>query len=227
MVQRRIRGKTPRDHPRCAPGGLPERGEGASEASLPAERFEVPVWKEVKAHRGDGFFSFLNKRYAVPDAYRGKSVWVRYTERSRLLQVFEDHTLIRQYVVGPRMLNYFPEDFPEEVSQMMQGDYPQYLLRKSDAFGPEAALLVASVLRPHAYLNARRAQGMLEVMKKYFGRPFFDDICREALRREVKLPSRLRAMLKEEEEKASKSGTALPRSEVGEQMVREMSYYLS
>ena len=43
---------------------------------LPAERFEVPVWKEVKAHRGDGFFTFLNKRYAVPDAYRGKSVWL-------------------------------------------------------------------------------------------------------------------------------------------------------
>jgi transposase len=193
---------------------------------LPAERFEVPVWKEVKAHRGDGFFTFLNKRYAVPDAYRGKSVWVRYTERSRLLQVFAGHTLIRQYVVDSRRLNYFPEDFPEEVSQMMQGQYPQYLLRKSDAFGPEAALLIASVLRPHAYLNARRAQGMLEVMKQYWGRPFFDEICREAFRREVKLPSRLRGMLKEEEQKASRSGAALPLSEVGEQMVREMSYYL-
>jgi hypothetical protein len=33
-------------------------------------------------------------------------------------------------------------------------------------------------------------------------------------------------MLKEEEQKASRSGAALPLSEVGEQMVREMSYYL-
>jgi hypothetical protein len=194
---------------------------------LPAERFEVPVWKEVKAHGGDGFFTFLNKRYAVPDAYRGKKVWVRYTERTRLLQVFENHTLIRQYMVGPQRLNYFPEDFPEEVSQMMQGRYPQYLLRKSQAYGSDATRLIASVLRPHAYLNARRAQGMLEVMKQYVGKPFFDEICGEALRREVKLPSRLRAMLKDEEHKASETNAVpLPRSEEGEQMVRDMSYYL-
>ena len=95
-------------------------------------------------------FNVLNKPYTVPDAYRGKQVWVRYTERSRPLQVFENHTLIRQYVAGSRSLNYFPEDFPEEVSQMMQGHYPQYLLRKSHAFGPDAARLIASVLMPHA-----------------------------------------------------------------------------
>jgi hypothetical protein len=111
---------------------------------------------------------------------------------------------------------------------MMQGRYPQYLLRKSQAYGPDAARLIASVLRPHAYLNALRAQGMLEVMKQYDGKPFFDEICREALCREVKLPSCLRVMLKDEEHKASETNaTPLPRSGEGEKMVREMNYYLS
>lgn len=159
-----------------------ESTEKATLTALPAERFEVPVWKEVSVHRGDGFFSFLQKRYAVPPAYRQcRKVWVRYTERTHLLRVFFDYRLIREYVVGSKRVNYQPGDFPEVLSKMMDGSYPQYLLRRSRGFGPSAYALVESVLKPHAYLNIRRAQGIIEVVKEYHHQPFFSQVCQEAI----------------------------------------------
>lgn len=201
--------------------------EEATLKPLPAERFEVPLWKEVAVHRGDGFFSFLNKRYAVPPAYRRcRTLWVRYTERTHLLRVFFDYRLIREYVVCSKRVNYLPGDFPETISQMMDGSYPQYLLNSSRAFGPSAYSLVESVLKPHAYLNARRAKGMIEVMKQYHRRAFFADVCREAMRRGVKLPKTFRAMLVAEEHQ-QKLDLALPLSEMGKKMVRDIGYYLN
>jgi transposase len=201
--------------------------EKAMLTPLPAERFEVPVWKAVSVHRGDGFFSFLNKRYAVPPAYRRcRTVWVRYTERTHLLRVFFDYRLIREYVVGSKRVNYLPGDFPEVISQMMEGSYPQYLLNSSRAFGSSAYALVECVLKPHAYLNARRAKGMIEVMKQYHRRAFFADVCREAMRRGVKLPKTFRAMLVAEEHQ-QKLDLALSLSEMGKKMVRDIGYYLN
>lgn len=193
---------------------------------LPEERFETPVWKEVKSHRGDGFFTFDNRRYAAPNGYRGKQLSVRYAETSRILRVFCDYRLIREYVVGSKTVNYFPEDFPEGKREMMNGGYPKYLLREAKGFGPEAHALVESVLQPHAYLNARRAQGMLEVMKKYGNSSFFADVCLRALRRGVKLPSRFRSMLEQEESQLI-LGLQLHVSETGRQMVRDIGYYIS
>jgi transposase len=192
---------------------------------LPAERFEVPLWKEVKVHPGDGFFTFDGRRFAVP-AYRGKKVWVRYTHRSRMLRVFSDLKLIREYVVGHERVNYLPGDFPEVQEQMMRGTYPQYLLGKAAEFGKDASALVETVLKPHAYVNARRAQGMLEVMKQFHRTPFFGSVCREALRRGVKVPSTFRTMLTDEQNQLHFE-FSLPLSAAGQKMIRDIGYYIN
>ena len=193
--------------------------------SLPLERLEVPVWKQTPVHAGDGFCSLGDKRFAVP-GFRGKTVWLRYTPRSGLLRIFHDLCLIREYVVGSKRLYYLPGDFPEVQEQIMQGSYPQYLLKKAQAYGPDAYALIEAVLRPHAYLNARRAQGMLEVIKEFQRAPFFGSLCRQALRRGVKLPSSLRAMLKEEQRQFHLE--LLPElSEAGKQMIRDIQYYIN
>jgi hypothetical protein len=153
-------------------------------------------------------------------------VWVRYTERTHLLRVFFDYRLIREYVVDSKRVNYLPGDFPEALSEMMAGSYPQYLLRTSRPFGPDAYALVESVLTPHAYLNARRAQGMIEVMKEYHRRPFFAQVCQEAMHRGVKLPKRFRAMLVAEEQQ-QKLDLQLPISETGKKMISDIGYYIT
>ncbi len=92
-------------------------------------------------------------------------------------------------------------------------------------FGIDGYGLIESVLKPHAYLNARRAQGMLQVMDEYHREPFFTEICRAALRRGVKLPSTFRGMLKDEQDQPALE-LPLPISETGKKMVRDVSYYI-
>jgi hypothetical protein len=59
----------------------------------------------------------------------------------------------------------------------------------------DAAALIHAILQPHAYLNARRARGMLDVMKAHYGRPYFQEVCVRARSRGVRLLATLRRML--------------------------------
>ena len=193
---------------------------------LPEERLEVPVWKPAKVHGGDQFFSFDTKRYSVPYEYRGKQVWGRYTPRNRLLHVFFNRKLIRTYVVSGKKVQYVEEDFPPVKREMMNGGYPRYLLEQSRRYGEAGYELIESILKPHAYLNARRAQGMLEVMKLCSERSYFAEVCREAERRNVKIPSTFKAMMKAHQEQHLLN-LEIEISEEGKQMVRDVGYYFN
>jgi hypothetical protein len=79
-------------------------------------------------------------------------------------------------------------------------------------------------MRPHAYLNARRARGMLDILAIHHGRPYFQEVCQRATSRSVVLPATLKRML----ETAAARPTlqlGLPISEFGAQMVRDVKYY--
>jgi len=193
---------------------------------LPEERFEAPIWEPAHVHRGDQFFSFDKGRYSLPEAYKGLDVWVRYTERNKLLRVFFDRRLIREYIVTGKAVNYVPEDFPEGKREMMNGGFPRYLLGKAQIFGEASYKLIESILEPHAYLNCRRAQGILAIMKEYSGKPFYEEVCSRALRRGVKLPRTFKAMLKSEE-KQLVLDMGISISELGRQMIRDASYYIN
>ena len=144
--------------------------------ALPAERFQVAVWKQVPVHSGDQFLTFLKQTFSLPPKWRGKSVWARYVQP--LVQLFDGEKLIRQYVVRPGVTRYWqPEDFPLETREMMNGGYPAWLMQKAREYGTDAVALIHVVLQPHAYLNARRARGMLDVMKAHHGRPYFPEVC--------------------------------------------------
>jgi len=190
---------------------------------LPAERFRVPVWKQVSVHSGDQFFTFEKKRFSLPAAWKGSSVWARYA--APLLQLYHEEMLIRQYVVsGAKRIYWVPEDFPAEVREMMNGGYPAWILQKAREYGQSAVQLLASVLQPHAYLNARRARGMLDIMAAHHRRPYFEEVCLRARRRSVVLPATLRRMLEAAEQRPVFE-QELPISQLGSKMVRDIRYY--
>jgi len=190
---------------------------------LPAERFQVPIWKPVSVHAGDQFLTFDKKRFSLPPAWKGRSVWARYA--APLLQLYHEERLIRQYVVsGSKRIYWVPEDFPAEVREMMNGGYPAWILKKGREYGQSAVELLASVLQPHAYLNARRARGMLDIMAAHHGRPYFDEVCLRARRRCVVLPATLRRMLEAAEQRPTFE-QQLPISQLGAKMVRDIRYY--
>ena len=107
---------------------------------------------------------------------------------------------------------------------MMNGGYPGWILEKARIYGPCAVELLASVLRPHAYLNARRARGMLDILAIHHGRSYFEEVCQRATSRSVVLPATLKRML---ETAAARPALQLelPISEFGARMVRDVRYY--
>ena len=109
---------------------------------------------------------------------------------------------------------------------MMNGGYPRYLLTQSDVFGEQAYRLIESVLAPHAYINSRRAQGMLRVMKEYAGKPFFNEVCASALEKRVRLPKTFKRMLEAAGEQMHFDFT-IETSEEGRAMIRPITDFLN
>lgn len=198
--------------------------EKAKLKPLPAKRFSVPVWKKAKVHP-DQFVSFNKKRYSLPPEYKHKEVWIRKTDG--FIEIFYDYKLIRSYTEPFRKsYAYVSSDFPEVIREMMEGGYPAYLLNKARQFGKHAYQLIEYILTPHAYLNARRAQGVLTLMEKYKDLPLFSDVCKKALRKGIKLPKSLRLLFEEEKdqyhfpfiEKCSK---------MQKEMIRDIHHYFN
>ena len=200
-------------------------GEKNALKPLPAERFEVPIWKEVTVHSGDQFVTFNKMYFSLPPKWRGQALMARYTHP--VLRLYHDHALVRQYVTISGEKRYWnPEDFPPETRQMMNGGYPAWLVQQASAFGDAARILIVAVLTPKAYLNARRARAMLTIMEKHHQRPYFEEVCVRAKRRSVELPQTFKRML-ESAANSEQYKQPLFISQRGAEMVRDIDYYLN
>ena len=148
--------------------------------SRPETRFEIPEWKEVTAG-GDRFFLFKGKYYAMPAGYRGKKL--NAGKNGRILRVFDrDNRLLCEYIITKKLFIYLPGDFADDKEALMNGEYPRWLMGRAHSFGPATARLIESVLKPHAYINARRARGILSALEKYRSQPFLQELCGRALK---------------------------------------------
>lgn len=200
------------------------KDEQATLKPIAPVRFEAPVWKTVKVHL-DQFISFEKKRFSLPPKYRRQTVRCR--RSGSLLKIYDtNYLLIRQYVIKPYRVHLTEGDFPENFEAMMQGEYPQYLITQAAAYGPGARRLVESILQPHAFLNARRALGLIDVLKKYSTLPLLQDICSKAADRRITAPKQLKIML-EDEQNQQVLDFVVPRSSAGEAMVRDIKEYFN
>jgi hypothetical protein len=186
---------------------------------LPANRFEIPLWKEVKVHP-DQFIQFEKRRYSLPSQYRGNVLWAR--KKGHILDIFKDSQLIRSYAITGKNVTYTESDFPEVVREMMNGGYASFILKQAEKLGKDAKELIESVLGPRAYLNTRRAQGMLKVLDEFRGNSEFNRICQTARLRNINIPMKLRSLFEQE---AKQLTIEIPRSITGDAMVRDALYY--
>ena len=132
--------------------------------SLPSEPFEIARWKQARVHP-DHYVQFERKTYSVPTLYVGQTVWVRGIHS--LIQIFLDHKLIKQH---PRATGYRqtdPQDFPEKVRIMLDQHYPAKLQQQAAQIGPHFQAFIRKLLAPHAYINLRKAQGLLRLRRSY------------------------------------------------------------
>lgn len=133
--------------------------------ALPAERFDMPLWKEAKVHP-DHHIVFEKNYYSLPTRYVGKRLWVR--GGMQALQVFFDGELVKTH----------PRSYAEGAWVTDEGDYPpeksRYLLKTSEHYQAEAARhgeyvrqVVARIMTDHAYRNLRKVQALFRLADKY------------------------------------------------------------
>lgn len=83
---------------------------------LPEDRFDMPLWKEAKAHP-DHHVVFDKNYYSVPTRYVGKKVWVRGGLQN--VQIFHDGEMIKTHV----------RSYGEGVWRTDETDYPPHKSR--------------------------------------------------------------------------------------------------
>jgi len=133
--------------------------------ALPHDEFEAAFWKEATVHP-DCYIRVKKKSYSVPYQYVGKKVWVKVS--SNIVQVFFNEQLIKQHVVLTRGYRKTDStDFPENLAAAVDRGFPRYLQDEAARIGSSFHDLVRTILTPHAFMNMRRAQGVIAIAKKY------------------------------------------------------------
>lgn len=132
--------------------------------NLPKEHFEIAQWKQAKVHP-DQYIQFNKKAYSVPQQYVGNTVSVRATHK--IVQIYYQHQLIKQHPVATGFRQTDLSDFPQNVQAALDQGLPLILQNKAAAVGDNFAKLIRSVLKPHAFLNLRKAQGLVSLTDKY------------------------------------------------------------
>lgn len=133
--------------------------------SLPADKFDMPLWKEAKVHP-DHHVVFAKNYYSMPTRYVGNKVLAR--GGLHTLQMFYEGELVKTH----------PRSYAEGVWITDESDYPpeksRYLLKTAAYYQQEALKhgeyvrqVVARIMTEHAYRNLRKIQAIFRLSDKY------------------------------------------------------------
>lgn len=193
--------------------------------SLPETPFEVCKWKQAKVHP-DRFVQFELKRYGLPAKYIGAKLWIK--KRKDQVYIFHEHTHVKTFLI-PKSKSYAfdKNDFPEKVREMMEGSYPKYLISEAKKINELSVSFIEKILTPNAYVNARRAKGVLDVLKKNQSYSRFTQVLADAISIKAFNQSRLKDLFREDQEQLYFENTSIACSEKGNDMKRSVSYYIT
>lgn len=132
---------------------------------LPESDYEITEWKEAKVHP-DCFIQVNKKSYSVPYQYSGKTLTVNV--KRKIVDIYYNAELIKTHYIPKTNRQTDYDDFPENIQMAISDRLPAYLLKEAERIsGENLRELIEKLLTPHAYINLRRAQGILAVAKKY------------------------------------------------------------
>jgi transposase len=189
---------------------------------LPAEPFVIAQWKEALVHP-DHYVQFNKKAFSVPTSYIGEQVWVKATHK--LLQVFHNDTLIKQHIITDNYRHTDWHDFPENVQAALDGGLPLHLQQRAAKVGPLFRQLIRNVLSPHAFLNLRKAQGIVSLADKWSAE-LLEQAAAYALDHHISVtPMNFKKLLQNLQKKTHMS-TQLTLSEQTRSFVRDMDYFI-
>jgi len=196
--------------------------EKSSLKLLPAQPFEIPLWKECTVHP-DHHVVFDSSYYSLPTRYIGRKVWVRGTQK--VVQIFSQHELIKTHrkakYPGERLtdLSDYP---PEKLAYLMAT--PTYCRRKASEYGPYTERLISKILSDHAMRNLRKAQGILRLGEKY-GQKELEQACERALAFGNYRYKSIKTILERGLSKPEDAPSVSPLSPLGKSFLRPVNYF--
>ena len=196
--------------------------EKSSLKPLPAQPFEIPLWKECTVHP-DHHVVFDSSYYSLPTRYIARKVWVRGTQK--VVQIFYQHELIKTHrkakYPGERLtdLSDYP---PEKLAYLMAT--PTYCRRKASEYGPFTEKLIGEILSEHAMRNLRKAQGILRLGEKY-GQKELEQACERALAFGNYRYKSIKTILERGLSKPEDAPSVSPLSPLGKSFLRPVNYF--
>jgi hypothetical protein len=192
---------------------------------LPERPFEVAEWKLASVHP-DHYIQFHSKAYSVPHAYVGKQVWIRATEH--LLQVYHQEELVKQHVITRQYRHTDVSDFPANMQHVIDtSSVHRSLLARANRIGSEFHRLIRDLLEVHAFINLRRAQGLVAVAEASPSALLVERAARFMAQNAVKAtPRDLRHVLDRLSSQDAAERTLPPLSEATQEFVRDATYFI-
>jgi transposase len=193
---------------------------------LPFDEFEIAQWKQAKVHP-DCFIQVNKKSYSVPYQYVGKTLTVKV--KSKLVEIYYNEQMIKEHLIPKNNRQTDYADFPENVEKALSGNLQSYLIREAERLGSKPLKeLLEKLLTPHAFINLRRAQGIISVAKNYSSNIVQEAAVialRELTSYHPKEFKRIIIKLLSEEQEQIVSEVYI--SEMTQQFVRPMNYFIN
>jgi len=131
---------------------------------LPVEPYTVALWKEATVHP-DHYIQINRHFYSIPDPFVGKTVQVKVSPST--IEVFYNERLIKSHPVARTLRSTDWSDFPPNMQHVLDGGLPRLLCMKARHIGINFESLIAQILSLHAFMNLRRAQGLVTLAAHY------------------------------------------------------------
>ena len=189
---------------------------------LPQQSFEIAQWKEAIVHP-DHYIQFNKKAYSAPHAYVGKKVWVKGTDK--LISIYYQNKLIKKHVVTSDYRHTDFNDFPENVQAALDKGVPRNLQKRAARFGKSFEQLIRNVLQPHAFMNLRRAQGLLSLAEKY-KLQFVEQAAIVAIEQKMTVTPKLFKRMLEKLQQKDQQQNHIMISQESMQFIRKMDYFI-
>jgi hypothetical protein len=189
---------------------------------LPYQPFDMSQWKQAKVHP-DHYIQFNNKAYSVPHRFVGKSVWVRGTHN--IVQIYDQHQLIKQHTVPKGFRQTDVNDFPPNFQAVLDKGLPRLLQQQASDIGPQFGTLIRTLLKQHAFLNMRRAQGLVALAEKY-PRSLVEQAAELALNQQLSTHPKLFKQLIETLQNHHQQPSPIHLSQQSLEFVRDMDYFI-
>jgi hypothetical protein len=150
-------------------------------------------------------------------------VWVRGTHK--IVQIYDQHQLIKQHTVPKGFRQTDINDFPPNFQAVLDKGLPRLLQQKASEIGPQFGTLIRTLLQQHAFLNMRRAQGLVSLADKYPS-SLVEQAAELALNQQLSTHPKLFKRLIETLQNQHQQQSPIQLSQQSLEFVRDMDYFI-